>query len=122
MSASQYERDLKHELEAAGWTVFRSAGSLAVDLIALKEGNPTLILLVEVKSFKGDVFTVRKTKRMLQQWYDMLKLNRKFVVYYALRKKGQKTFRWKMPSALKKPYHWSKDKDYGTPGLKIPAT
>ena len=105
MSASQYERDYKHQLEARGWTVFRSAGSLAIDLIALKG---KLIMLIEVKSFSGDVFSVRKRAKTLLQWYEMLKLNKKFPVYYALRKKGQKTFRLVNPGILKKPYHWSK--------------
>jgi Holliday junction resolvase len=110
MSASQYERDYKHQLEAEGWTVFRSAGSLAVDLIALKRlpSGKIIVMLIEVKSFKPDVFTVRKTKRMLAQWRDMLKLAKKFTVFYSLRKKGQKTFRLVKPSALRKPYHWSK--------------
>jgi len=111
MSASQYERDYKYQLEAEGWTVFRSAGSLAVDLIALKRlpSGKIIVMLIEVKSFKGDVFTVKKTKRMLAQWHDMLKLAKKFKVFYSLRMKGQKTFRLVDPEALVKPYHWSKN-------------
>jgi len=111
MSASQYERDYKHQLEAEGWTVFRSAGSLAVDLVALKRlpSGKIIVMLIEVKSFKPDVFTVRKTKRMLRQWRDMLKLAKKFTVFYSLRMKGQKTFRLVEPKNLLKPYHWSKN-------------
>ena len=111
MSASQYERDYKHQLEAEGWTVFRSAGSLAVDLIALKRlpSGKIVVMLIEVKSFKGDVFTVKKTKRMLGQWHDMMKLAKKFKVFYSLRMKGQKTFRLVDPKDLLKPYHWSKN-------------
>jgi len=116
MSASQYERDYKHQLEREGWTVFRSAGSLAVDLIALKRlaSGKIIVVLIEVKSFKGDVFTVRKTKRMLAQWHDMMKLAKKFEVYYSLRKKGQKTFRLVKPKDLFKPYHWSKKTNFET--------
>lgn len=115
MSGSNYEREFKKILIQHGWTVFRSAGSLAVDLVALKSlqlrsGPPNLVfaMLVEVKSFKPDVFTVRKTKRMLAQWHDMMKLSKKFEVRYALRKKRQKSFRLVEPQVLKKPYHWSK--------------
>lgn len=130
MSGSQYERDFKRILESRGWTVFRSAGSLAVDLVALRSivlampphPHVTVAMLVEVKSFKGDVFTVRKTKRMLRQWEDLMRLAEKFDVFYALRKKGQKTFRLVKPSKLDKPYHWSKNKDSGTPGFNISPT
>lgn len=117
MSGSSYERDYKKILEAKGWTVFRSAGSLAIDLVALKsvklKGSPhlTFVILVEVKAFKGDVFTVKKTKRMVAQWHDMMKLAKKFDVRYALRMKGQKTFRLVEPKDLFKPYHWSKKPD-----------
>ena len=111
MSASQYERDYKHLLEDQGWTVFRSAGSLAIDLVALMRlpSGKIIEMLIEVKSFKGDVFTVRKTKRMLQQWHDMMTLAKKFKVFYSLRMKGQKSFRLVEPKDLLKPYHWSKN-------------
>jgi Holliday junction resolvase len=109
MSASQYERDFKHQLEAEGWTVFRSAGSLAIDLVALRtRDGRTEEMLVEVKSFKGDTFSIKKTKRMKAQWADMMKLSRKFTVRYALRMKGQKTFKLVKPEELRKPYHWAK--------------
>ena len=122
MSSSSYEREFKKILIMRGWTVFRSAGSLAVDLVALKSvGRKTLpylviVMLVEVKSFKGDTFTIKKTKRMLAQWRDMLKLAKKFDVRYALRMKGQKSYRLVEPKDLFKPYHWSKN---DTPGLTL---
>jgi Holliday junction resolvase len=125
MSGSSYEREFKKILISRGWTVFRSAGSLAIDLIALKSvelatpPNLVLCMLVEVKSFKGDTFTVKKTKRMKLQWADMMKLAKKFEVRYGLRMKGQKSFRLVDPQVLKKPYHWSR---FDTPGLKLPPT
>lgn len=120
MSASQYEREYKHQLEYERWTVFRSAGSLAIDLVAIKRAGQTvadrktLVRLIEVKSFKGDVFTVRKTKRMVAQWHEMMKFDKKFETYYSLRKKGQKTYRLLKPHALSKPYHWSGKTEYLT--------
>jgi len=122
MSSSSYEREFKKILIQRGWTVFRSAGSLAIDLVALKSAKPktlphlTLAMLVEVKSFKGDAFSIRKTKRMLAQWHDMMRLAKKFEVRYALRMKGQKSFRLVEPKDLFKPYHWSKN---DTPGLTL---
>ncbi len=115
MSASDYEREYKRELEAEGWTVFRSAGSLAVDLIALMPANPVThspmkYMLVEVKAFSGNVFRVSKTKDMFEQWKMMCELTKKFPdTFYALRKKGQKQFRRMPPLVLEEPYHWDRD-------------
>jgi len=114
MSASDYEREYKRELQAEGWTVFRSAGSLAVDLIALMPANPVThslmkYMLVEVKAFSGNVFRVSKTKDMFEQWEMMCELATRFPdTYYSLRKKGQKEFRRMPPLILKEPYHWDR--------------
>ncbi len=114
MSASSYEREFRRELEAEGWTVFRSAGSLGVDLIALKPatamfGSYPQILLAEVKAFSGNVFRVSKNEKTVEQWKMMCELAKKFPdTIYALRKKGQKTFRRMTPLILEKPYHWDR--------------
>jgi len=109
-SGSIYERELKGLLESDGWTVIRSAGSLAVDLVALEPENGHVMLL-EVKSFKGDVFRVSRSGRSREQHKEMCELSSKFnghcSVFYALRKKHQSEFRLIHPHKLSKPYHWT---------------
>lgn len=113
MTASGFEREFREMLEAKGRFVIRSAGSLAVDL---GSWNPETkeFSLIEVKSFKGSTFSVRKTARNLAQWKEMLRLAKKYPecrVYYALRKKGLPKGKWSSwrivePKDLVKPYHW----------------
>ena len=109
-SGSIYERELKGLLESDGWTVIRSAGSLAVDLVALEPENGHVMLL-EVKSFKPKTFYISKSEKMKKQWKEMCKLEKMFnghcSVFYALRKKGQKEIRFIHPHVLSKPYHWT---------------
>jgi len=94
---SLYERQLKHILETNGFVVIRSAGSLAIDLVAIREVNGTQrTFLIEVKSFKTKRFYPSKTKETKEQWTEMKRLEDKFWkdgqgtvhVYYALHKKN----------------------------------
>ncbi|HEX9908625.1 MAG TPA: hypothetical protein VGB78_09225 [Thermoplasmata archaeon] len=116
MSGSNYERELKYLLECDGWYVIRSAGSLAVDLVAIEPENGH-VLLLEVKSFKGDAFYISKSHRSREQHKQMLELSSKFnghcSVFYALRKKGQGDFRLVHPHRLSKPYHWNQGETNG---------
>ena len=58
---ARYERELKKLLEQHGFFVIRSAGSLSLDLIAIKNGKT---LLIEQKTVHSDVFyTVRKKEQ-----------------------------------------------------------
>ena len=119
---SLYERQLKHILETNGFVVIRSAGSLAIDLVAIREVNGTQrTFLIEVKSFKTKRFYPSKTKETKEQWAEMKRLEDKFWkdgqgtvhVYYALHKKNDG---WSiaLPSNLAKPElhsdhkHWLK--------------
>jgi len=119
---SLYERQLKHILETRGFVVIRSAGSLAIDLVAIREvGDVQRTYLIEVKSFKTKRFYPSKTKETKEQWAEMKRLEDKFWkdgqgtvhVYYALHKKYDG---WSiaLPSNLAKPElhsdhkHWLK--------------
>jgi len=119
---SLYERQLKHILETNGFVVIRSAGSLAIDLVAIREvSGVQRTFLIEVKSFKTKRFYPSKTKETKEQWAEMKRLEDKFWkdgqgtvhVYYALHKKNDG---WSiaLPSNLAKPElhsdhkHWLK--------------
>ena len=56
-----FERRLKKASESEGSTIFRSAGSRAVDLIAIHSERGCF--RIEEKSSTGDVFRITKTKR-----------------------------------------------------------
>lgn len=115
MSFADYEREFKEMKEAQGCYVVRSAGSLAVDLVIYDPKTNTWSL-VEVKSIKPSVFTVRKKKENVDQWKEMLRLVKaypKVKTYYAIRKKGIRTdgdkwAAWRLvkPKDLVKPFHW----------------
>jgi hypothetical protein len=119
---SIYERQFKHILEKAGFDVIRSAGSLAVDLVAIREiDGVQRTFLIEVKSFKKKRFYPTLNKKTKEQWGEMLRLEGKYWnagqgvvhVYYALHKKNDG---WSiaLPSNLAKPElhsdhkHWLK--------------
>ena len=108
---SLYERQFKHHLEDAGFDVIRSAGSLAVDLVAVREiAGVQRAFLFEVKSFKTKRFYPSHDEKTKLQWAEMKRLEGKFWkrgkgtihVYYALHKKNDG---WMMalPSNLNKP-------------------
>ena len=108
---SLYERQLKHLLEDAGCLVVRSAGSLAIDLVAIREINGRqMTFLIEVKSYKTKRFYPSKTSKIKAQWAEMKRLENRFwkngmgtvLVYYALHKKNDG---WSMslPSNLEMP-------------------
>ena len=111
MTGANYERELKTLLESNGWYVVRSAGSLAVDLVAIDPENGHT-LLIEVKSFKPNTFYTSKCKQTKDQWKEMCNLQSKFnghvSVFYALRKKGQTDYHFVHPNKLSKPYHWNR--------------
>ncbi len=111
-SGSPYERELKALMESDGYHVVRSAGSLAIDLVATDTENGRTIF-IEVKSFKGNTFRISKTKETRAQFKEMCRLESMFngncSVFYALRKKGQSEFRFVHPSKLVKPYHWNQE-------------
>jgi Holliday junction resolvase len=110
-SGSSYERELKGLMESDGYYVIRSAGSLAIDLVATDTENGRTIF-IEVKSFKGDTFRISKTKETREQFKEMCRLQQMFngncSVFYALRKKGQTDYHFVHPSKLSKPYHWNR--------------
>ena len=111
-SGSSYERELKGLMESDGYYVIRSAGSLAIDLVATDTENGRTIF-IEVKSFKGDTFRISKTKETREQFKEMCRLQQMFngncSVFYALRKKGQTDYHFVHPHKLSKPYHWNKE-------------
>jgi len=118
--SAPFERKLKKVFESVGFTVFRSAGSRAVDLIAIQPERGCF--LIEEKSFTGDVFRVTKTKEDKEQWEQMCELEKKlaknypfvkgcpagYFVFYALHK-SRGGYRLILASDLGKPYHWSED-------------
>jgi len=59
MSGSDYERELKNILTKEGWLVFRSAGSFATDLVALKVKKYKII---EVKATKYNKYYTSENK------------------------------------------------------------
>jgi Holliday junction resolvase len=120
---SLYERQFKHFLEDAGCDVIRSAGSLAVDLVAIREiGGVQRTFLFEVKSFKTPRFYPSHDEKTKLQWAEMKRLEKKYWkngqgavhVYYALHKKN-KGWAIALPSNLDKPElhsdltHWLKN-------------
>ena len=120
---SLYERQFKHHLEDAGFDVVRSAGSLAVDLVAIREvGGIQRTFIFEVKSFKKKRFYPSLNQKTKDQWAEMKHLEGRFWkngqgtvhVYYALHKKN-KGWAIAMPSTLDKPelhsdlIHWLKN-------------
>jgi Holliday junction resolvase len=95
---SLYERQFKHLLEDAGCFVVRSAGSLAIDLVAVREVNGRqMTFLIEVKSFKTKRFYSTHDQKTKDQWVEMKRLEKRFwkngmgtvLVYYALHKKNK---------------------------------
>ena len=117
-NGAKYERDLMDLLRGAGYLVTRSAGSHSVDLTVTNRYGHTMVL--EVKSFDGDTFSVRKKAETVEQWEEMLAISKDFrtvTVRYALRPKGLKStadpWRFIGPERLGKPYHWD------TPQLNI---
>ena len=120
---SQYERQLKHLLEEAGCVVIRSAGSLAIDLVAIREINGRqMTFLMEVKSFKTKRFYTTHDQKTKDQWAEMKRLEERFwkngmgtvLVYYALYKKNN-GWAIALPSTLDMPLlhsdltHWLKN-------------
>lgn len=111
VNGSKYERDLMKLLRSAGYLVSRSAGSHSVDLTVTNHYGHTMVL--EVKSFHGGIFSVRKKAETVEQWEDMLAISKDFkavTVRYALRPKGlvatADPWRFIGPERLEKPYHW----------------
>jgi len=106
-----YERELMHILRANRNFVVRSAGSHQCDLIvvSLRTGA---VMILEVKSFTGGVFSVRRKAADLEQWHEILNLIKELpsfiTVRYALRQKSGKGDQWRFisPAVLEKPYHW----------------
>lgn len=88
MTGALYERELKHNLSKQGWLVIRGAGSLGIDLIAIKPTGE--YMLIEVKSTKEKTFYTTRAKNKEQ--FDMLNNLAKegFNVYYFIRWKGNK--------------------------------
>ena len=120
---SPYERKFKHILEDNSFYVVRSAGSLAVDLAAIREiGGIQRTFLFEVKSFKKKRFYPSMNKKTKAQWTEMKRLENKFWkdgqatvhVYYALHKKNN-GWAIALPSTLDMPLlhsdltHWLKN-------------
>ena len=118
-----YELQFKHILEDNGCDVVRSAGSLAVDLVAIREvGGIQRTFLFEVKSFKTKRFYPSHDEKTKLQWAEMKRLEKKFWkdgqgtihVYYALHKKND-GWAIAMPSNLNNPelhsdlIHWLKN-------------
>lgn len=110
-NGSLYERKFKHILEDNRFDVIRSAGSLAVDLAAIREvGGIQRTFLFEVKSFKTKRFYPTKTKETKEQWAEMKRLEEKYwksgqrtvFVYYALHKKNA-GWAISLPSNLEQP-------------------
>lgn len=121
-----FERKLKKALESEEFIVFRSAGSRAVDLIALRPDRG--VFLVEEKSISGSVYRTTRSAKERQQWQAMCDLERRlakhnpfekgcppgYFVLYALHK-SRAGYRLLLPSDLGMPYHWKED-----PGLAVP--
>ena len=109
---SLYERKFKHILEDNGFDpVIRSAGSLAVDLVAIRRVDGIQrTFIVEVKSFKTKRFYPTHDKKTKDQWTEMKRLENKYWndgqgtvhIYYALHKKNGG---WKLalPTSLELP-------------------
>ena len=105
------ERQFKHLLEDANFVVIRSAGSLAIDLVAIREVNGRqMTFLIEVKSFKKKRFYPSMNKKTKEQWAEMKCLEKRFwkngmgtvLVYYALHKKND-GWAIALPSNLDRP-------------------
>jgi Holliday junction resolvase len=111
VDGAKYERELMDILQAAGNFVVRSAGSHNTDLvvISLRTGA---IMIVEVKSFTGNVYSVRRKKKEFEQWQAIMNLIKTLpsfiTVRYALRQKSGKGAPWRLisPAVLERPYHW----------------
>ena len=112
MTGSDFEREIKTGLQSTGWFVIRSAGSKAVDLVAIDPENGHTLLL-ECKTFKEDTFRISKTKELREQHAEMCRLQSMFnghaSVFYVLKKKRQNEIRFIHPSRLSKPYHWDRE-------------
>lgn len=122
-NGSQYERQFKNLLQKNGFGVIRSAGSFAIDLVAIREvGDIQRTFLIEVKSYKTKRFYPTKTKETKAQWAEMKRLEQRFWkdgqgtvhVYYVLHKKND-GWTIALPSNLDKPElhsdltHWLKN-------------
>ena len=76
---SPYERKFGRILKEHEFTVFRSAGSRAVDIIAIREvGGIQMTYLFEVKSFKKKRFYPSMNKKTNEQWVEMKRLEKRF--------------------------------------------
>lgn len=100
MSGASYERELKHQMSKKGWLVIRGAGSLGIDLVAMKPSGE--YQLIEVKSTKQKVFYTSRGKN--KQQFDFLNNLAKegFNVYYYIRWKGNK--KWSKYQLPQEPY------------------
>lgn len=95
MSGADYERELKGKLSKKGWLVIRGAGSLGIDLIALKVDEYQLI---EVKATKADTFYTSRGKGKEQFDYLNNLAKEGFNVYYYVRWKNKnKWSRYQLP-------------------------
>lgn len=111
MDGAKYERELMDILQALGNFVVRSAGSHNIDLVvvSLRTGA---VMIVEVKSFTGNVYSVRRKRKEFEQWeaiMNLIKVLPSFItVRYALRQKGGRGAGWRLisPAVLAKPYHF----------------
>ncbi len=110
MNGADYERELKGILEDAGYFVTRSAGSHASDLTVVNKKTGSVMIL-EVKSFTGTAFSVRRKAEDLQQWREIMRMVDEMpavAIRYALRRKRENGDPWRLidPALLEKPYHW----------------
>jgi Holliday junction resolvase len=113
VTGATFERELQDLLEEAGNHVSRAAGSNGPDLTVITPRGATMI--IEAKSFSGNVFSVRRKAHDLVQWQEMMNLAEKMkgtAVRYALRQKRPTTsdvWRLLSPNQLEKPYHWDSE-------------
>lgn len=111
MDGAKYERELMDILRGMGNFVVRSAGSQSTDLVVISL-RTAAVMIVEVKSFTGNVYSVRRKKKEFEQWQAIMNLIKELpsfvTVRYALRQKGGKGAPWRLisPAVLGKPYHW----------------
>jgi len=108
MSGATYERELKSLLTKQGWLVFRSAGSFACDLIALKPNDHKLI---EVKSTKANNANLNHDDKARAQFDILNNLAKEgFNVYYYIRWKRRKP-KWSKYQLPLEPYPILKHKN-----------
>lgn len=66
---SQHERELRDKLEARGWFVVRGAGSMTMDLVACRPGQPPI--LIEQKTAMSGPTLYLHGERNREQWRGM---------------------------------------------------